>query len=150
MNDEWLKIVGIVVVLGFIIYLAAKSLKIHRNMVEGLTMPADTSALTTGVTNGQAGTANAYAAAIKAQVIKMQDVLLITKYRTDYENLLMTVEEYSNAMMLSKVISVSDKINKNGVGKNITQEILNDMDTTNKLKSFIDTLNATMKYIDRR
>jgi len=87
---------------------------------------------------------------IKIQNDKLKDIIAIPKYRTDYENLLMTVEEYSNAMMLSKVISVSDKINKNGVGKNITQEILNDMDTTNKLKSFIDTLNATMKYIDRR
>jgi hypothetical protein len=141
MNDEWLKIVGIVVVLGFIIYLAAKSLKIHRNMIEGLTMPADTSALTSGVTNGQAGSANAYAAAIKAQVIKMQDVLLITKYRTDYENVIINMDDYINLLMLQAVLNLDTS--SDSAANNIAA-----INSLNTLQSAKVALNSTMKFID--
>jgi hypothetical protein len=141
MNDEWLKIVGVVVVLGFLIYLAAKSLKIHRNMMEGLTMPTDTSAISPGVTSGQAGTANAYAAAIKAQVIKMQDVLLITKYRTDYENVIINMDDYINLLMLQAVLNLDTS--SDSAATNIAA-----INSLNTLQSAKVALNSTMKFID--
>jgi len=144
-EDEIYKYSGLGVVLILTIYVGARTLKFQTNMIEGLENQNANNEF-----NILENSAKTLYENIKIQNDKLKDIIAIPKYRTDYENLLMTVEEYSNAMMLSKVISVSDKINKNGVGKNITQEILNDMDTTNKLKSFIDTLNATMKYIDRR
>jgi len=144
-EDEIYKYLGLGVVLILTIYVGARTLKFQTNMIEGLENQNANNEF-----NILENSAKTLYENIKIQNDKLKDIIAIPKYRTDYENLLMTVEEYSNAMMLSKVISVSDKINKNGVGKNITQEILNDMDTTNKLKSFIDTLNATMKYIDRR
>jgi len=144
-EDEIYKYLGLGVVLILTIYVGARTLKFQTNMIEGLENQNANNEF-----NILENSAKTLYENIKIQNDKLKDIIAIPKYRTDYENLLMTVEEYSNSMILSKVISISDKINKNGIGKNITQEILNDMDTTNKLKSFIDTLNATMKYIDRR
>ena len=68
MNEDFLKILGIIVVVGFLIYLAAKSLRLHRNMLEGFTA-SDGSASSP---NGEAGNSKKYADTIKEHVIKMQ------------------------------------------------------------------------------
>ena len=52
--------------------------------------------------------------------------------------------------MLSKVIDIGNMASAIGVGKNITPEIITDMVTANTLKAFVDTLNVSMKYIDRK
>jgi len=58
-------------------------------------------------TNGIAGNSSAYAANIRAEVIKLQDILLISKYRSDYENSVMAVDDLVNSLMLEKVLSIN-------------------------------------------
>ena len=138
MNEDMLKMIGIIVVIGFIIYLAAKSLQLHNRMVEGLTNPTDLS-----VANGEAGSSANFAAAIKAQVIKMQDKLLISKYRTDYENAIQNMEEYIDLLMLQSLLNMdtsSDSVKTN----------IDAITNLNSLQSVKAALNTIGSFVDSK
>jgi hypothetical protein len=135
MNADFLKILGIIVLIIFLVYLASKSLKLHLKLVEGLTNPD-----TTTIVTGEAGSAANYASTLKNQVTQIQDTLLISKYRKDYETIILNMDDYINAMMLKTVLNlnISDNVEVNST----TFKALNDL---NGLKS---ALNNVMKYVD--
>ena len=66
---------------------------------------------TTTASNGVAGNAAAYAAQIKSQAIKIEDQLLITKYRTDYENVILNLDELINDLILFQFFLLMLQIN---------------------------------------
>lgn len=85
---------------------------------------------------GYAGNAAEYGAAIKANVIKNQDVLLISKYRNDYENVVLNMDDLVNNLMLTTVLTI-DKANPQ-VG----------LERLTKLNESKAALNNVMKFID--
>jgi len=87
-------------------------------------------------TNGIAGNSTAYAANIRAEVIKLQDILLISKYRSDYENSVMAVDDLVNSLMLEKVLS----INMSSPEK--------DLDALVGLNNVKTALNNVMSHVD--
>ena len=109
MHTDLFKIIGIVVLgifLLFIFYKCAKfQSKIIYGTIEGLT-GMDSSSTTTNTnnneTNGVAGNASSYSAKLKALNIQSTDTYLITKYRTDYENIIINLEEYKKVVMSKK------------------------------------------------
>jgi len=121
----------------FFAYLIFRNLN-NNNYVEGMTTSTDASGNqpTTSTTNGVAGTAAAYAAQIKAQAIKIEDQLLITKYRTDYENVILNLNELVNDLMLQTALNV----NQSDPQKSLIQ--------LSQLQQAQGALNSTMKYID--
>ena len=86
---------------------------------------------------------------LKKKNEKTKDIISIGKYKTNYENLLLSLEEYTNILLLTKVANIGENSSKLTPGSNIQENILNDMQDANTLKLFIDTLNTTMKYVDR-
>ena len=103
-QDEFFKIVGILIVSFFIIYMVVKMFHLQTSVIEGLTNADGTiisgsDALSSDIdstapSSGEAGTAASYAAAIKAQVVKLQDELLVAKYRKDYEAAIINLDDY--------------------------------------------------------
>jgi hypothetical protein len=89
-----------------------------------------------GSSNGIAGSAQNYAADIKSEAIKNSDILLISKYRRDYENALLNIDDLVNTMMLETTLSI-DKKNP-----------MNSFDKLVKLSSVKTALNSVMKYVD--
>lgn len=138
MNEDFLKIIGVIVVIGFILFLASKSIKLQKKVVEGLTNP---SAATSTSANGQAGSAAAYAASIQAQVTQMNDTLLITQYRSDYENIIINMSDYFNLLILQGFVN----LNTSSSNASTNIDAINNI---NSLYSAIQTLNSTMKFID--
>ena len=139
MTEDFIKIIGIVVIIGFLIFLAAKSLKLHMSVMEGLTNPTDASAKT-----GVGASANGYASSLKNKVTQMQnDVLLMTNkdYKKDYENIVLYMDDYVNALMLKTVLSIN--VNADNASDNIEN-----IKTLNELNSAKASLNNVMKYID--
>ena len=86
--------------------------------------------------NGVAGNASTYAANIKATAIKLQDTALITKYRSDYENVVLNLDDLVDNLMLQTALNVD---RKNPIVS------LNDLVTLNNSKL---ALNNVMKFID--
>ena len=91
-------------------YLIFRNLNTNNSSyVEGMTTTTDASGnpppASGAITNGVAGNAAAYAAQLKSAVIKSQDELLISKYRSDYENAVLNLDDYLNNMMLQGELS---------------------------------------------
>ncbi len=116
------------IIICFIVYLIFSNI----NFVEGMTNDEKTISSSSGI----AGSAENYAADIKSMTIKNQDILLISKYRKDYENSILNLDDLINTMMLQTTLAVDKK---------------NPMTALNKLvqlNSAKTALNSVMKYVD--
>ena len=124
----------------FFAYLIFRNMN-NNNYIEGMTTSSDDSrkpstTSTTSTTNGVAGNAAAYAAQIKSQAIKIEDQLLITKYRTDYENVILNLDELVNDLILQTALNV-----------NLTNP-QQSMVQLSQLQQAQSALNSAMKYMD--
>ena len=102
------------------------------------TTSTDTSSSSTdsSTANGIAGNAQTYAATIKNAFTKNQDMLLISKYRTDYENIVLNLDDYVNSVMLKTALNID------------TTNPSKSIEALNKLNETKSALNNVMKYID--
>ena len=89
-------------------------------------------------TNGVAGNAASYGATIKAANIKSQDTFLISKYRQDYETVILNLDELVDNLMLKTALSI---------------DATNPGDTVKRLGELNQSklaLNNIMKFIDKK
>jgi hypothetical protein len=137
MSEELLKILGIVVVVVFLLYLGSNALKLHLNMqrsiFEGLTNNTD---------SGIGGSAATYATSISQQMTSLQDSLLIKKYKTDYENVILNLDEYIGLAMLQTALLINPK--DVTAPENIA--LLTNLNTLNAAKQ---SLNTVMTVVDQ-
>lgn len=118
----------------FIVYLIFRNINFQEGLVNNTTTITNTAVNTT--TNGIAGSAPTYAADIKSQAIKNQDILLISKYRKDYENTILNLDDLVNTMMLETTLSIDKKNPMKSLDKLVT------------LNSAKTALNSVMKYVN--
>ena len=135
MNDE---VTLLTIVLGiFFLYFTVSWIQRKTRttrIMEGLTT---TSSSSSASTTGIAGDAAAYAAALKSASIKANDVLLISKYRSDYESVILNMDDLVNAKMLQILL---------------TTDITKPDDSLKQLASYQqakNALNSVMKYVDK-
>jgi hypothetical protein len=94
MSEELIKIIGFLFIIGFLLYVAVKWLKLHASLVEGLTNP---SSATTGT--GIGSSAANYAITLKNQVTQLHnDILLMNnkEYNKEYGNIILSMDDYIN------------------------------------------------------
>lgn len=140
MSSDFTRIVGIIVIIAFIIYLATNSLKLQMNVMEGLTNPPVKSKSESGI----GASAGNYATSLQNTVTKLNsDILLLNNkdYKKEYENIILHMDDYINALMLKTVLSTN--INSENVSDNI-----DNFKRLNELNSAKAALNNVMKYID--
>ena len=118
----------------FVAYLLFKNFNFSYK--EGMTSNSTDNAAATSSSNGIAGNAAAYGATIKAANIKLQDTFLITKYRSDYENAILNLDDLLNNLMLQTALNVDT----NNPEKSITK-----LANMNQAKT---ALNSVMKFVD--
>lgn len=136
MQDDFLKILGTLVVVGFLIYLAVKSMKLQTRIVEGLANPASS----TATVNSGSGAAN-YATKVNTAYSQLKDILNITTYRTDYENVIIQMDDYVGGLMLQELLSIDPNA--------ITEDsLLAVLAKINVLADGKVNLNAMMKFVD--
>jgi hypothetical protein len=139
MTEDFIKLIGIVVIIGFVIFLATKSLSLHRNVMECLTNPTDSTAA-----SGIGASSANYANALKNKATQLQnDVLLLNNkdYKKDYENIVLHMDDYVNALMLKTVLSIN-------VNTDNSEDNADAFKTLNELNATKASLNSVMKYID--
>ena len=130
MNKEIISFL-IFIILGYITFTIFRNLNL--NFKEGMT--TDSSGNST--TNGIAGNAATYAANIKASSIQIQDMLLVRKYRTDYENAILNLEDLINNMMLKTVLNIDKSSPQQGLAQLVN------------LSQSKSALNEVMKFVDQ-
>lgn len=144
MNKQFINVLFILAIC-FVAYILFRNL--NFNMKEGMTtdpsgnvissaVASSASTSSTGSGSGIAGGAQTYAANIKSMVIKNQDVLLISKYRTDYENAILNLDDLINTMMLQTALSVN------------TSNPTKSLETLAQMNSARSALNSVMKFLD--
>ena len=111
------------------------------SIMEGMSLDdvssVSTSTLSSTTSNGIAGNAAAYGASLKTQSIKAQDSFLISKYRTDYENVVINMDDLVNSLMLQTTLSIDPSSPHDSLGKLVM---------LNNAKA---ALNTVMKFIDK-
>jgi hypothetical protein len=118
----------------FVVYLVFRSFHYNPMLIEGMT---DASGNTISApSNGIAGNAASYGAALKSSTIKLQDTFLISKYRSDYETAILNMDDLINNLMLQTVLTM-DPNNPN-----------TSIDNLVKMNQGKSALNSVMKFID--
>jgi len=135
MSENFFKTLIVIASVIVLFYLVFGSIKKMRIM-EGLDNMESTNNPHSNISSGAAS----YAAQIKTEVIKLQNELLISKYRKDYESAIINLEDLINFSMLKLALDMKTDISKDV--KNI--EMLNSF---SKAKS---SLNEVMKFIDKQ
>jgi hypothetical protein len=133
-NFDIFNILQFIIPILIFIYLASKVFS-SDSLVEGLTNNEDLD--TTNILSGEAGSASTYAANIKAETIQLQDELLVEKYRKDYENIIINLDDYIGYLMLKTILNTE-------TGSNID----NSLEKLNMLNSSRESLNQAMKFLD--
>lgn len=129
----------IIIVIASLIYFVFTNINV--NITEGMANNEENTSSSGISTNGIAGNANSYAAQLKNESIKMQDTLLISKYRKDYENVIINMDDLINNMMLNTILNYKQTGDLN---KDVEM-----IDRLNKLNNAKTSLNSVMKFIDR-
>jgi len=142
MNDEFLKMLGIIIVVGYLIYLAVRALRLQSSIMEGLTNGAsDTGAGTEALGQNKASGAQDYANEINKLHSKITDGLAIKDNRVAYENVVIQMDDLISALMLQNIMSV----NKSSI---TSESLLDLLDKINKMGEGKRSLNSIMKFID--
>ena len=122
----------IFLVICFIVYILFRNF----NYKEGMTVTDASGNSTSTTANGAAGNSTNYAASIKNATIQLQDALLISKYRSNYETVILNMDDYVNNLMLSTVLSMD------------TKNPIQTLQAINELNNSKSALNNIMKFID--
>lgn len=134
MNKDFLYNLTIFIGICILIYFIFRNI----GVTEGLeNASSSTSSTSDSNSNGVAGNAAAYAANIKAQVIKLQDTTLISKYRSDYENVVINMDDLVNNLMLQITLNIDQSKPEASLAK---------LAQLNQAKA---GLNNVMKFIDK-
>ena len=93
--------------------------------------------------SGGAGDTAGYAAYIKSMSIRLQDIMLISKYRTDYETAILNLDELTNIVMLKEVLNLLEPDPKS---KEV--DFIKKISAINEMNKFKTSLNDIMKFVD--
>jgi len=118
----------------FVAYFLFKNF--HFNSREGMTDASGNNI--SPPANGVAGNASSYGASIKAATIKLNDSFLISKYRGDYETVILNLDDYINCQMLQTALS----IDQSNPGPSLAKLV-----EMNQTKA---ALNNIMKFVDKQ
>lgn len=137
--------IGMAVVVIIAIYYVYKVLEVQHDVIEGLTMQKNQKPIMNAVSEGKIGE-------LKQSVEKLSDTMLIQKYRNDYEDMVMELEQVIDFNILQGLVSLSSTINKKGTidytdSKHGAPRVI---PILNELYTLKENLNSTMEFIDSR
>ena len=133
---EFIKTVGVLFVAFMTVYVIITLFQTkNNNIIEGLTNENSSAG------SGEAGSSASYADGIKAQVVKIQDELLVSKYRKDYENTIIHMDDLVSTMMIKQIQNMP-------VGGSDPKALITSLNNLNTLKMAKESLNVAMKYLD--
>jgi len=129
------KLIGIIIFICFLAYICVKSLTFQTSIIEGLTNNDG------GGENIGSGAAT-FSTKISARTAQLKDRLNIEKYRKDYENVIIHLDDYITGIMLGDILSMN--------ADNISQdEVVKMMERINVLKQGKESLNVIMAGVDK-
>lgn len=137
MNKDFINLI-IFIGVCILIYIVFRSVNFQEGLENNKSgSSSSTSTSSSESSNGVAGGASSYAANVKTEVIKLQDELLVSKYRTDYENVVINMDDLVNNLMLKTTLTIDQSKPQDGLSK---------LAALGQVKV---ALNSVMKFIDK-
>ena len=125
------KFIGLSVAIIVVVAIILKAFSYQVKIIEGMTSSStDKTNISTVVTNN---------------TDQISDTLLVSKYRSNYEDTIVQLEKTIGLTMLSEVVNNAEAISKDAVSVGSIKAIAN----INALSNFRDTLNQTMIILDK-
>ena len=137
MNKDFFTNLIIFIGVCILIYFVFRSINFQEGIENNKSSTSSSSSTTTSSSNGVAGGASSYAANVKTEAIKLQDELLVSKYRTDYENVVINMDDLVNNLMLKITLTIDQSKPQDGLSK---------LAALGQVKV---ALNNVMKFIDK-
>lgn len=153
-QEELFKIIGIIAVSFLIIYFSTKIIQNQTGFIEGmkkmgkkinkdneakverLSKSSESSdSLDLSDESTDVDTIESQAASIKSQLIKLQDELMFSKYKQNYEDMIIDLDDLTSCEMIKTISSMK------GVKA---------FEYLNKLKEVKDSLNVAMTFLDKQ
>ena len=134
--NKFIQNILLILAICLVAYIVFRSIGFKIN--EGMSNPEDKDTSDISAKN-YGGNASAYADNLKSSIIKLQDRALVSKYRPDYENVVMHLDDLTDHLMLQTAMGVDHKDPKSAV------DALNKIASLNQSKA---GLNNVMKFID--
>ena len=126
----------------FIIFIiiAVLFFNIYNSQIEGMTNKKNNK--TSTITNTSRGiNSTSFHEKLKEQHLNLKSDLNIPKHRSDYENILIEMNDYVDGLMLSELLNV-DPNNINN------SKLINTIQNITKMNQSKESLNKMMKYLD--
>jgi hypothetical protein len=144
-NIPFYKYLGLSILIIISVLLIRKFYTIKFTMFEGLEnqQPTATNNIVIKPTYTMSDSLKKQVELFTNQNNMFKDLFSIEKYKTEHENLLIALEEKMNIMLYGNILEIADGFER---GKDIDKKI----QYANDLKTFIDTLNTSMKYLNRQ
>lgn len=143
LENKIYKIVGLAVIVIFAVYIVLKMMTYQFKIIEGMKSNSSDSSSSIFDT-----TASKASDALNERNSKISDILAMDKYKTDYEDLIINLEDSINTSLFEKVVSISADIGKLDSSAVISDDTMKKITDANALNDFITSLNSSMKYID--
>lgn len=130
-SSKFFQYLGCALVILIVFYIVMSLCNYQLKLVETLTNMSSDSVNT--------------AATIKESTTKTLDTLLIDKYRSNYEDIIINMNDWCDAQMLKTIVS-GEMDCKNGCDDKFMKKI----QTVNDLGSFKSYLNKSMGFLDKQ
>ena len=130
-QDTLFKIIGGAVILLLLVGIFSRA-SAYQKTVEGMTSSPETDKTKLGST-------------VSSNADKISDTLLISKYRSNYEDAIIGLEKAVSLALVSEVVNNSDTISVDPISDDSMKAITN----INTLKSFRESLNTSMVILDK-
>jgi len=137
-SDNIYKYIGLFVIILISVYIVAKCLSFQTSIIEGLQLPNPRSK---SIDQDNINNINTNT---EEHNTKLENSLLIDKYRDQYDDLIIKLNKNTHLQILQNKVLYADCLAKNQQSK--CSEIL---DKILQLQKFNASLNATMKYLEQ-
>jgi hypothetical protein len=146
--NDLLMYIGIFVVSLFVIYMLKSVFNTQKTLIEGLT--------NYGVSSNGSLSSNFTQILTSGNIDKLEsntkileDGLYINKYKTEYENMIIYMEDYLNNLIIANLLETSNTLTS-GKKEDIEQLLDNKIPQINELYKFKENLNISMYYLDKK
>jgi hypothetical protein len=148
LNDIFMYL-GIFIVSIFVLYIINSIFKAQRSLVEGLAnygVGADGSIASNFSQILTSGSIDKLEKNSKV----LEDGLYISKYKTQYENLIISMEDYINNLILANLLESANILTNGGKEDDLQKFLDTKIPQINELYKFKENLNASMDYLDKK
>ena len=132
-QDDIYKFVGFSIIVLIAVLFFLKCLNFQSKIIEGYV-------------SSPSRTPTEVSETVKNNSSKSQDTLLVSKYRSNYEDIIIDLESHISSTMISQIVNNADAISSNPT----SETSKNSISYINNLNNFINSLETAMTKLDKK